>query len=167
MTVDAPRFRQVLSRFATGVTVVATRNGSVISGITVSAFCSVSLDPPLVLICIDRKNNTCDLIDASGIYTVSVLAEDQEYLSRCFATTRPEKYDTFCGAEYFTRATGAPILQDCIAYLDCQVEARYPGGDHVIFLGRVLDLGLSEQERSEASPLLYFRGRYERLGQND
>jgi flavin reductase (DIM6/NTAB) family NADH-FMN oxidoreductase RutF len=167
MTVDASRFRQVLGRFATGVTIVTTRNGNTISGLTVSAFCSVSLEPPLVLVCIERRNNTCDLIDVSGIYAVSILAEDQQYLSRCFATTKSEKYDAFCGAEYFTRITGAPILQGCIAYLDCQVEARYPGGDHTIFLGRVLDLGLGENGRAEASPLLYFRGRYERLGHHE
>jgi len=163
MTVDAPRFRQVLSRFATGVTIVATRNGRVIAGMTVNAFCSVSLDPPMVLICVDRKTNTCDLIDASGIYSVSILSEDQIALSRCFATTNPAKYERFCDAEYFTTVTGAPILQDCIAYLDCQVEARYPGGDHIIFLGRVVDLGLGQNGRAGDSPLLYFRGRYERL----
>lgn len=151
-------FRAVLGRFATGVTVVTTCEGTRRAGITVNSFTSVSLDPPLVLICIERTAYVHDILARTGIYAVNVLTAEQRHLSECFASRSAERDETFCGLASHEAATGAPILDQTLAFVDCRVVAIYPGGDHSIFLGRVEALG-----GAEASPLLYYRGSYSRL----
>lgn len=156
MTVDTHLFRAVMGRFATGVTVVTTCKGAEHHGITVNAFASVSLDPPLVLICIDRSSHVHDILIESGIFAVNFLAEHQQHLSDCFAGQSEYRYHDFCGATFHTAATGAPVLDDTLGYVDCRVVDVFPGGDHSIIVGRVEALNTSEND----DPLLYFRSRY-------
>jgi flavin reductase (DIM6/NTAB) family NADH-FMN oxidoreductase RutF len=184
MAIDKDFFRQVMGHFATGVTVVTTCSEGKVAGITVNAFCSVSLEPPLVLVCIDLISHTLPLIQKSGIYTVNILTNEQEHLSRCFAGTTEERYEHFCHASYHTAATGSPIIDDALAFIDARVVAEYPGGDHVIFLGQVEAIGLHgqaafthEEDRQQATfnddlsseagddkvPLTYYRGKYRHL----
>jgi flavin reductase (DIM6/NTAB) family NADH-FMN oxidoreductase RutF len=185
MTIDKDFFRQVMGRFATGVTVVTTRSDKGLSGLTVNAFCSVSLEPPLVLICVDLNSNTLSYIRESGIFAINILTDQQEHLSRCFATTSPERYEHFCHASFHVAATGSPILDGALAFLDTRIVAEYPGGDHVIFVGQIEAMGAggqlafaseAEEARSnligydgnatgedKAAPLAYYRGQYRHL----
>lgn len=185
MTIEKDFFRQVAGQFATGVSVVTTRSQGVLAGLTVNAFCSVSLDPPLVLVCVDLTSNTLPAIRESGIFAINILTIDQEYLSRCFATSNEDRFEHFCHASFHTAATGSPIIDDALAFLDARVVAEYPGGDHVIFLGEVVAMGtegrvsfaLEEDTRHatifesevgdntgvEKLPLAYYRGKYRHL----
>lgn len=155
MPVDANTFRAVMGRFATGVTVVTTTQGTRRVGITVNAFASVSLDPPLVLICIDHASRVHDILLESGIFAVNMLSNDQEELSSCFAGNSDYRYASFCGAASHTEITGAPVLDDSLGFVDCRIVDVYPGGDHSIILGRVEAAG-----DGEGKPLLYYRSRY-------
>ena len=182
MAIEKDFFRQVMGHFATGVTVVTTRSQETLAGLTVNAFCSVSLDPPLILICVDLSSTTRPVIRESGVFAVNMLTDKQEYLSRCFATSSAERYEGFCHARYHVAATGAPIIDDTLAFIDARVVAEYPGGDHVIFLGQVAAMGVgglvvfareAEREHStvvehgsngaEKTPLAYYLGQYRHL----
>ena len=184
MTIEKDFFRQVMGHFATGVTVVTTSNQGVPSGLTVNAFCSVSLNPPLVLVCVDIHSGALAQIRESGTFAVNMLTEQQEDLSRCFATQSKERFEHFCHASYHTVATGAPVLSDILAFVDARVVAEYPGGVHSIFLGQVEALGVGgkvlfanerAQEQAEESgqngqtpikneaPLTYYLSQYRRL----
>lgn len=158
MTVSDAEFRAVLGRFPTGVTVVATCEGKTPVGLTVNAFASISLDPPLVMISIDRRSHMHDAIPNAGYFAASMLTADQQELSRRFAGQTGNRLDRFRGVSWRTESTGAPILNDALAWVDCRVEAIYPGGDHSIVLGRVEALGFTT-----GNPLLYYRGRYGRI----
>lgn len=153
---DGRTFRNIAGRFATGVTVVTTINkqGRPV-GMTANSFTSLSLDPPLVLFCIGKSASLfSDFMEASA-FAVNILAEEQEELSRRFAA---KEIDRFAGVSYLTAKTGAPILKDVLGYFDCQVEARYEGGDHIIMIGRVVD-GLER----DGAPLVFYGGKYGRL----
>ncbi len=158
MTVSDTEFRAVLGRFPTGVTVVATCEGQAPVGLTVNAFASISLDPPLVMISIDKHSHLHDAIPQAGFFAVSTLSSEQKELSRRFAGQTGDREDRFRGVSWRTEATGAPILSDALAWVDCRVEAIYAGGDHSIILGRVEALGVASGE-----PLLYYRGSYGRI----
>src|SRR6266849_1625119 len=144
MAIEKVFFRQVAGQFATGITVVTTRNQGILAGLTVNAFCSVSLDPPLILVCIDLTSTTLPHIRESGTFVVNILTSEQEHLSRCFATSTIDRYEHFCHASFHTAATGSPIIDGSLAFLDIRVVAEYPGGDHVIFLGEVVAMGTEE-----------------------
>ncbi len=143
MNIEKKFFRRVMGHFATGVTVVTTRSQGRLAGLTVNSLCSVSLNPPLILICVDLTSTTCPSIRDSGVFAVNMLTEKQEELSRCFATASEDRYKGFCHASYHVAETGAPIIDDSLAFIDAQVVAEYPGGDHVIFLGQVVALGVA------------------------
>src|SRR6266566_1000828 len=145
MTIEKDFFRQVMGQFATGVTVVTTRSNEGLAGLTVNSFTSVSLDPPLVLICVDLFSTALPFIRDSGTFAVNILTSEQEALSRCFATTSEERYEHFCHASYHSAATGSPILDQALAFIDSRIVAEYPGGDHVIFLGLVVAMGTDGQ----------------------
>src|ERR1700730_15142409 len=195
MTIEKEFFRQVMGQFATGVTVVATATNAGLSGLTVNSFTSVSLDPPLVLVCIDLTSHTLPFLHASGSFAVSFLTNEQEALSRCFATTSAERYDRFCHAPYHVAATGSPILDGALAFVDAHIVAEYPGGDHAIFLGQVEAMGsdgevifaseagkrkstLTEylpkdsneidhlEVKKSMMPLAYYRGKYRHLSKD-
>jgi flavin reductase (DIM6/NTAB) family NADH-FMN oxidoreductase RutF len=156
MPASKDEFRLALSRFVSGVTVVTTSgkdNRPV--GITVSAFSSVSLDPPLVLACIDRRASLHDYLVEGKHFAVNILAEDQEHLSRRFATKDQER---FYYAGYTTGIGGAPLLDGALAYIECRVVHAYPGGDHTIIVGEVESASVTEHK-----PLAYYRGGYTQI----
>lgn len=153
---DEYRFRSVLSRFASGVTVVtAVDVKGVDHGITVSAFCSLSLEPPLVLVCIDHQTVMHGVLGGSSAFAINVLAVDQEDLARKFSDPDNNRFD---GTSFTRGDNGAPALTGAAATLECAMMERYEGGDHTIFVGRV-----ETAESSDAPPLLYYRGGYARL----
>ncbi len=159
--IDEKIFRLTMSCFASGVTVVTSARGAEIAGTTVSAFSSLSLNPPLVLVCLDETSATRALIDDSRVFAVNVLAEGQEALSDRFAQPREEGDPLqFDGVGWQPGTTGAPILQGCHAFADCRVEAVHDGGDHRIYIGRVTSLGVDE---NGSRPLVYHAGKYQRL----
>ena len=157
MTIDPDSFRSVLGRFASGITVVTTRDADGRDvGMTVSAFCSVSLDPPLVQVCVDHAASLYAALAVSQRYGVSILASEQEALSRRFATA--ESTRRFDGIGYRRGESGVLLLDDALAQLECRIVASHPTGDHTIFVGEVE----SATARS-ARPLLYYRGGYAQL----
>lgn len=153
---DEYRFRSVLSRFASGVTVVtAVDSKGVDHGITVSAFCSLSLEPPLVLVCIDHQTVMHQVMEGGTAFAVNVLAVDQEEVARKFSDPDNDRFD---GTSFTRGANGAAALSGAAATLECATMSRFEGGDHTIFVGRV-----DTAESSDAQPLLYYRGGYARL----
>ncbi|MFM8303725.1 MAG: flavin reductase family protein [Actinomycetota bacterium] len=156
LTPDQAGFRTVLGRFATGVTVITAVADGEPAGLAVNSFTSVSLDPPLVLFSVARTSSTWPRIERARKFAVNILGEHQEELSRLFST--PD-VDRFARIDWHLGVGGSPVLHDTLAYLDCEFWAEYDGGDHIIVVGRVLDLGVTH----DAGPLLYFQGRYGRL----
>jgi 3-hydroxy-9,10-secoandrosta-1,3,5(10)-triene-9,17-dione monooxygenase reductase component len=160
--VDAPEiepglFRQVLGHFPTGVTVVTAVDDDQPVGLAVGSFFSVSLDPPLVAFCPDKRSSSWPVIQRTGRFCVNVLAEDQEAMSRQFATPGVDK---FAGIGWSpTAGGGSPRLADVLAWVDCQIEAVHDAGDHEICVGRVLGLAVER----EARPLVFYRGGYGRF----
>ncbi len=152
-------FRNALGTFATGVTVVTTCDSQAQPiGVTINSFTSVSLEPPLILFCLGRAANSVQTFSTCPGFAVNVLTEHQEALSSRFAT--PDSGGRWDGLAVDRSPMGFPILPDCLATLDCRIEARHDGGDHIILIGRVESLSIGVG----AAPLLYFRGRYARLG---
>jgi flavin reductase (DIM6/NTAB) family NADH-FMN oxidoreductase RutF len=154
VSIGPEEFKQALSHRAAGVSIVTTRVGERVHGMTVSAFAEVSLLPPLVLICADKGSNTLPLIEESGIFAVNLLARDQESLSNRFASKK-EEWRRFEGLELDRGVTGAPLLRGVVANLDCRVVASHEHGDHVVYVGAV-----EEARWFERPPLLHFRHRY-------
>jgi flavin reductase (DIM6/NTAB) family NADH-FMN oxidoreductase RutF len=150
-------FKRALREWASGVTIVTSRCGDVVHGMTVSAFASVSLDPPLVLVCADKTSNTFGVIARGGVFAAHVLASEQQALSNRFAS-KVDEDRRFEGLEWRAGVTGAPILPGAVAVLDCRVVGAHDAGDHVIYVGRVEDVQLGEGE-----PLVYHRGAYRAL----
>jgi flavin reductase (DIM6/NTAB) family NADH-FMN oxidoreductase RutF len=149
-------FRRVLGHFATGVTIVTTSDSDGRpTGLTASAFSSVSLDPPLVLVCVDHKSQSHGPLVDRGRFAVNILSTAQEALSRKFATTRLDKFD---GVPYRLSALGLPVLAGALAHLECVTVSTHVEGDHTILVGRVED-----GSAREGDPLLYFCGQYGRL----
>ena len=161
MDVRPDFFRQVMGHFVTGVSVVTTLDGDRPQGITVNALSSVSLEPPLVLVALDRRRFITPTVRDAGRYAVNVLAESQQALSDCFAgaPVTPGR-DLFCGAAWHAGTTGLPLLEDAIATLECTVVETFSAGDHDLFVGRVDALARNEQH---PGPLLYYRRRYLRI----
>jgi flavin reductase len=150
-------FRAAVGSFATGVTVITTYGEQHGYGMTANAFSSVSLDPPLVLVCVISPSEGCDHIERNGCFAVNILAADQEPLSRYFASRdRPRGRDAFREVSHRRGASGSPIIDGALGYLDCQLHTRHPAGDHQIFLGEVLELGCAV----DGQPLLFHGGRY-------
>lgn len=157
MPVSERAFREALSNFATGVTVVTSPPlpGRPPVGVTISSFTSVSLEPPLILWCLDRSADTFPAFREAQAFGVSVLRAEQETLSIRFSASGDHAFD---GIAHETGKTGAPLLQGVLARLECRKAAEYDGGDHVIFLGEVL-----EAQTWPGDPLLHFRSAYRGL----
>ncbi len=154
MSVEPIEFRRVLGHFTTGVTVVTTLDSaSDPVGLTANAFASVSLQPPLVLVCIDRSSDTHDHIAATRTFAVNVLGAGQEPIARRFA--RDEKAGRFEGIGWRPALSGAPILDGVLAWLDCRLHDTADGGDHTIYIGEVL-----AGDARDGDPLLFHRGEY-------
>ena len=154
------RLRGLMARFATGVTVVAARHGPFMAGMTANAIATISIDPPILMVSIARKAETHGAIIGSHSFSVSVLADDQQALAECFAQpTTATKLKRFCDAAWHEAETGSPILEGALAYFDCRIIERHPGGDHTIFLGEIVAAGF----REDAEPLLWYASAYHRL----
>jgi 3-hydroxy-9,10-secoandrosta-1,3,5(10)-triene-9,17-dione monooxygenase reductase component len=154
-------FRMVMGHFVTGVSVVTALDGDRPFGITVNALSSVSLQPALVMVALDRRRFLTPIVRAEGRYAVNVLGEGQQALSDCFAGAPVEPgRDAFCGATWHPGPTGLPLLDGAIATLECTVVEAFSAGDHDLFIGRVDTLG---SQAGEAMPLLYYRRRYLRI----
>ena len=156
MAFDRKELRRVMSHFATGVTVVTTHDGQGrCYGLTANAVCSVSLDPPLILVCVDKSAESYAAFDLSQAFVVNILGEGQEELSRRFAVSGGEK---FVGLPCRNGGTGAPILEGTLAYVECRVVAAHDAGDHTIYIGEV-----ESAAAADGPPLLFFRGRYHQI----
>jgi flavin reductase (DIM6/NTAB) family NADH-FMN oxidoreductase RutF len=154
LAIPPGQFRSILSNWASGVTIVTSRAGERVQGMTVSAFSSVSLTPPLVLVCADKQTITHGLIQQSKVFSVSVLAADQSELSNRFASKKDEDR-RFEGLRCEDGSTGCPRIPGALAWLDCRVVESVDAGDHVIYVGEVV-----AADAGSAEPLLYFRARY-------
>ena len=156
MPIDPSELRTVMGCFATGVTVITTRDQSGTPyGLTANAVTSLSLTPPLLLICVDRKAETYPHFFDSKIFALNILGEDQEAVSRRFATTGGDK---FVGLEFRLGRLGTPILAGTLGHVECRIIDTLEGGDHVIHIGEV-----EHAEAREGRPLLFFAGKYRHL----
>jgi flavin reductase (DIM6/NTAB) family NADH-FMN oxidoreductase RutF len=154
---ESSEFRRILGHWVSGVAIVATRtdNGK-LCGLTANAIASVSLAPPLVLVCVEHNADSHECIRKAGVFSINMLCNNQERIARRFATW---EVDTkFEGLAFHTEVTGAPILDDALAWVDCRVHSEHSAGDHTIFVGEVV-----AGDAKEDSPLLYYRGGYGRL----
>lgn len=156
MNINPPGFRQLMSQFASGVTVLTTRQGDLCHGITVSSFCFLSMEPPKILACVHQDSYFLSLLEHSPYFGINILAENGEGLSHHFAARTLNK---FSGVPYFLSEHGVPLLAGALTTLECRLDSRFPGGDHVILTGDVLE---AETDRF-AQPLVYFRREYKRL----
>lgn len=150
---DPDSFRAALGRFASGITVLTTRwaDGRDI-GMTASAFCSLSMNPPLILVCVEKTASIHSALDVGQPFAVNILESRQEAISRRFAGTDPDRFD---GLGFSRGQTGAALLDDVLAHLECRVEMLHPGGDHTICVGRV-----EAMKVNRGHPLLYYRSGY-------
>ncbi|MCA9939137.1 MAG: flavin reductase family protein [Anaerolineales bacterium] len=159
MLVDSFDFRDALRHFPSGVTIVTIKCGEIVHGLTVSAFASISPTPPLIMVAIDHKHTAFSLLETPGaVFAVNILHEDQAPLSDRFAWMPEET--RFDGGEWTTAATGAPILANALAWLDCTIYATYVAGTHNIYVGEVISSGVP---RPDAPPLVYWNRGYRHL----
>jgi flavin reductase (DIM6/NTAB) family NADH-FMN oxidoreductase RutF len=155
MPIDDGHFRLALSHFASGVTVVTTAHDGQRYGMTVASFASLSLHPPLVLVCIERSVKTHDAIAAAGKYGVSILSSTQADISAKFASRSDDKFN---GVELIEGALDVPLIAGALTAIECRLYDRLPGGDHTIFIGEVMKI-----HTTEGDPLLYFRSGYREM----
>jgi flavin reductase (DIM6/NTAB) family NADH-FMN oxidoreductase RutF len=157
--IDKNTFRAVMGSFAAGVTIVTCRDsaGSP-KGFTATGIASLSLDPPLLLVCVDHRSDTLPAMQEATAFTVNMLKHGQEEISARFAS---KGIDKFAALSYSEGSLGTPILDDVLAYAECTVEVKYPGGDHTIFVGRI-----EHAAAFEGDPLLYLKGSYGRFEPN-
>ena len=154
--IGADDFRRVLGHFATGVTILTTcDNDARATGLTASAFSSVSLDPPLVLICVDHKSQSYPALRERGCFAVNILSVEQQAISRRCASSRLDKFDD---VPHTISDLGLPLIEGAIAHLECTTVSTHVEGDHTIFVGRV-----DRARVGTGEPLLYFRGQYQQL----
>lgn len=151
--IDPLDFRRVLGHFPTGVTVVAAAPDGQAHGMTVGSFFSISLDPPLVGLCVGKGSSSWPDIEPAGRFAVSVLGADQSDLSNRFARSGEDRFD---GVAWHAGTTGSPVLDDALAHIDCVTEQVVEAGDHWIVIGRVVELAVHR----DGTPLLFFQGRY-------
>lgn len=155
--IDPTLFRKVLGHYPTGVVIVASKVDDKPIGLAIGSFFSVSLDPPLVGFCVARTSSSWPRIEPTGVFGITVLAEDQQETSGRFASSVEDKFE---GEQWVPApVTGSPLLQGGVGHIDCELHSVSDGGDHLIVLGRVRHL---EVHRPDAGPLLFFRGGYGR-----
>lgn len=157
---NSREFRNALGSFATGVTVITTQGEEHGYGMTANAFSSVSLDPPLILVCVIKGTEGSEHIEKNGVFAVNILGHDQEPISRYFASRdRPRGAEAFREVSHVRAATGSPIIDGTTAYLDCRLATSHEAGDHMIYIGEVLAMGVN----SDVMPLLFHRGKYRQV----
>ncbi len=156
MPINRDEFRAALGRFASGVTVVTTRDAAGnMHGITVSAFCSVSLEPPLILVCIEKSAGSHHAFEQNEFFAVSILRDSQQHYSDRFASHLPDKFD---GIKFETNNQNIPILVDTLAVLECRRVNAHDNGDHTIFVGQIESSYVADDQ-----PLIYFHGNYRKI----
>ena len=158
MPIPTDQFKYVMRQWASGVSIVTMQTEERRHGLTVSGFLSISPEPPLVLISVGQELASDSLLQASGAYAVNFLRDDQAELSDRFAG-RLGEVDRFAGLTTHTAATGAPILDDCLAWLDCRVVTTHVVGDHTLFVGEVVAAGVN----GSGKPLLYWNADYRQI----
>lgn len=159
MTLNAEEFRKAMGCFATGVTIITVDQDGEVHGMTANAFTSVSLDPMLVLVCVDHRARTHAHLHARKRFGVNVLASDQQAISEYYArSAETHQHAEAAGARFERTAHGTPVLQGALAYLECRLHSTQPAGDHTIFFGEVQHVEVREGE-----PLLYFRRQYREI----
>lgn len=156
MPIDEALFKAAMSQFASGVTIVTTEHDGKPYGMTVASFASLSLRPPLVVICIEKSVKSHDAIAAAGRFGVSILGADQTGISNRFASKIEDKFE---GVDVRRGELGVPLIAGAICALECRVSDQLPGGDHTIFVGEVVDA-----QTTDGAPLVYFRSGYRSLG---
>lgn len=164
VSIDPIEFRNCCGRFATGVTVVTATlaDGSPV-GVTVNSFSSVSLAPPLVLFCLDNKALSFDAFSLTSHFAFNILSEAQQKVSNNFASQGIDKFED---ADYHFNEKNVPILNNCLATIECRMHAVHDGGDHQIIVGQVLSISAPElSSGSDGRPLLYFSGGYQKLSE--
>jgi flavin reductase (DIM6/NTAB) family NADH-FMN oxidoreductase RutF len=159
VSVDPLEYRSVIGHFATGVTVITTAAGEEMQGMTANAITSLSLDPTMILVCVEKTTHTHGVLERSGVFAVNILASDQEEVSRIFAKRAEPEINSLRGQRFTIGESGAPLLENCLAHLECRVAQVFEGGDHSIFIGEVVAAAVLE----EASPLIFYRGGYRSL----
>jgi flavin reductase len=161
MNLTASEFRKAMGTFATGVTIVTVDLDGGVHGMTANAFASVSLDPMLVLVCVDHSTRTHAHLHAKKRFGINVLREDQRAISEYYARTERthEHAEEEAGARFERTRHGTPMLQGSLAYLECRLHSAEEAGDHTIFIAEVEDVVVQEGE-----PLLFFRGKYRKVG---
>jgi flavin reductase (DIM6/NTAB) family NADH-FMN oxidoreductase RutF len=164
MGVTQAEFRKALGSFATGVTVITVDYEGEVHGMTANAFTSVSLDPLLVLVCVDHRARTHTHLHARKRFGVNVLAENQREISEYYADPNPNHVDAEheAGARFDRTEHGTPVLHGALAYLECRLHTAQDAGDHTVFIAEVEDVMVREGD-----PLLYFRGEYRKIGMRD
>jgi flavin reductase (DIM6/NTAB) family NADH-FMN oxidoreductase RutF len=162
VSIDPTRYRQIIGHFATGVTVVTTHEGGLFHGFTANAVSSVSLDPLLLLVCVEKTAFAHEELLKAKAFGVNILTREQEDLSNLFAQRGDPVPDSLRGVPTTPgELTGVPIIDGALAYCECERDETLEGGDHAIFLGRVV----AGDARVDADPLLYFRGGYRSIGE--
>ncbi len=161
MTVDVNLFKQVMRRFATGVMVLTVRNGKEMHAVTVNAVTSVSLNPLLMLVCIEQNAQSHELIRTAGTFALNILTDQQRELGERFAYDREARNHPKALCEGYAGQTGALIFKESLGFLECRLAAEYPGGDHTIFIGQVVN---AEWKETPGGPLLYYGGQWLNLG---
>ncbi|HYM15086.1 MAG TPA: flavin reductase family protein [Dehalococcoidia bacterium] len=159
MKIDPFDYRAVIGHFATGVTVITTAAGDELQGMTANAVASLSLDPVMLLVCVEKGTYTHRVIEQGRVFAVNVLGDHQEDISRLFAQHAEPELGSLRGVPFRRGVTGAPVLEDCVAFLECRVASIHSGGDHSMVIGEVVEQGIVR----DGAPLLFFRGRYRTL----
>lgn len=159
-SIDSREFRNTVGLFATGVTVVTARVSQQRRGMTANSFTSVSLHPPLLLVCVDHGASMHPVLEVAEAFAINILAADQQPISDAFAR-HGENTAVMNGVPFRDGPLGSPLLEGALAWAECRVEARYAAGDHTIVVGRVESIAV---ERPGGAPLLFFSGRYRALG---
>lgn len=152
-------FKQILGRFATGVTIVTFKNEDGPHGLTVNAFSSVSLDPPLILICIDKNARGHAILDNTDAFVVNILSEQQNKICYKFAISKLSSEERYAGVSYHLTENGIPVFEDNLCHFECKIAEKYAGGDHTIFLGEVEKGQISEDKK----PLLFYSSQIHKL----
>jgi len=160
MNMDPKEFRNTMGLFATGVTVVTANNSGVRRGMTANAFSSLSLDPPLALVCVDHKASFLNTVQGARNYAINFLSEEQKSVSDWFAGKGRDAEDQFADIDFETGENGSPLLSGSLANLECEIHEELSGGDHTIVVGRVTKIIVAEGVHP---PLLFYAGAYRKM----
>jgi flavin reductase (DIM6/NTAB) family NADH-FMN oxidoreductase RutF len=161
MAIDQEAYKEALRGWASGVTVVTARSGDKTHGMTVSAFSSVSVDPPLILVCANRSSTTHSIIEEGGVFTVNILASHQQDVSHIFASSKDEE-TRLQQVSWSEGETGGPLIDEALASLECKVVSAHRAGSHTIYIGHVQAV-----HTTDSDPLLYYHGGYRSLQCDD